>query len=182
MRRILAAAALSLLAACGGREEPPPPGEPPAPQVRTLDREGLDAIRAQFARVEMRPDVSFLTDDERRIVNLLNQVGDLMSEIYLRQISEDGPRLRAEIAASAHPDRELLLDLFDLHFGVWDSLNQNRPFYGETPLPPGAGFYPADMTKEEFERWIADHPEDEEAFKSPYTVIRRDGDRLVAIP
>ena len=49
-------------------------------------------------------------------------------------------------------------------------------------MPEGAAFYPTDMTREEFEGWIAEHPEDEEAFTSGYTVIRRDGDRLVAIP
>lgn len=185
MRLIIAASAIAMFAACAPADRSPGPEAAmteTAADREAASRERLDAMRAQFARVEMAPDVSFLTDDERRIVNLLNRVGDLMSEIYLRQISEDGPALRAEIAASAHPDRDRLLDLFDLHFGVWDSLDGNRPFYGSAPLPPGAGFYPADMTKEEFEAWIAAHPEDEEAFKSPYTVIRRDGGRLVAIP
>ena len=39
------------------------------------------------------------------------------------------------------------------------------------------------MTKAEFEGWIADHPDDEAAFKSGYTVIRRDENGgLTAIP
>ncbi len=143
---------------------------------------GLAAELAKFAPVKMEIDTAFLSDRDREVVNKLIAAADLMSEIYLRQISEDNPRLRAEIAASDRPDRDLLLEMFDLHFGVWNSLEGFRPFYGDRPLPLGAAFYPADMTREEFETWIAAHPEDREAFLSPYTVIRRAGDRLVAIP
>lgn len=192
MRLIAALSIVALMAACSGEEAAAPSAAQPSAQETAApdaadgppvpDRAALETMRAQFARVEMDPDVSFLSDEEREVVNRLNQVGELMNEIYLRQISEDNPAIRAEIAASDHPDKSLLLDLFDLHFGVWDSLDENRPFYGSTPLPPGAGFYPADMTKEEFEAWIAANPEDEDAFRSPYTVIRRDGDRLIAIP
>ncbi|MEM9495289.1 MAG: hypothetical protein AAGA09_04750 [Pseudomonadota bacterium] len=145
-------------------------------------RSALEAMRAQFAVVDMDVDTSFLSDDEVRVVNLLNEVGVLMSEIYLRQRSEQNPGWRAEITASDGPNRDLLLDLFDLQFGPWDTLDHNRPFYGDVEMPEGAAFYPADITKEEFENWIAAHPEDEAAFRSGYTVIRRDGERLIAIP
>jgi hypothetical protein len=140
-------------------------------------------MRAQFARVDMNPDTSFLTDEQREVVNLLNEVGNLMSEIYLRQVSEQNPQWREEITNSNLQDKTLLLNLFDLHFGPWNTLEDNEPFYGSTARPPGAAFYPADMTREEFEDWIAAHPEDEEAFRSGYTVIRRTDDGgLRAIP
>ena len=38
------------------------------------------------------------------------------------------------------------------------------------------------MSKQEFEAWILEHPDDKQAFQSLFTVIRRDGDGLVAIP
>lgn len=189
MRRLSALFLAALIVACGERAAPPAAG--PAPEngaaaanvaVVAAPRAELERMRAEFARVEMAPDVSFLSEEERQVVNLLNQVGELMSEIYLRQISETNPERRAAIAASSHADRDLLLNLFDLHFGVWNPLDGNKPFYGAEPLPPGAGFYPADITKEEFEAWIAEHPEDAANFTSGYTVIRRDGGRLVAIP
>jgi len=153
-----------------------------AETAAVADRERLQAMREQFAVVDMDADASFLTDEDRAVVNKLNEVGNLMSEIYLRQRSENNPAWRAEIAASDLETRDLLLDLFDLHFGPWDTLNENKPFYGDTPMPEGAAFYPADMTREEFQKWIDEHPEDEEAFMSGYTVIRRDGNRLIAIP
>ncbi|MDZ7629210.1 MAG: hypothetical protein U5J99_12495 [Parvularculaceae bacterium] len=190
MRPALLAVSLFALAAACGREraaEPSSPGAPvaaaPAEAATAAPREKLGAMRDQFAIIEMRPDLSFLTAEEKDVVNLLNEAGDIMSGIYLRQISEENLPLRAAIAASDHPDREQILDLFDLHFGPWDSLDNDKPFYGETEKPAGAAFYPADMTKEEFEAHIAAHPEDKDAFTSLYTVIRRDAEGgLIALP
>src|SRR5699024_10541425 len=56
------------------------------------------------------------------------------------------------------------------------------PFFGNSPRPAGAGFYPADLTKEEFDRYLADNPGEAEALTSPYTVVKRQGDKLVAVP
>ncbi len=142
----------------------------------------IDQQRAKIVRIPMPVDSSFLNQEERAVINKLIAAADLMSEIYLRQVSQDNPRLRAEIAASQRPDKDKLLDMFDLHFGVWDSLAQGHPFYGDERRSAGAGFYPKDITKVEFENWIRDHPKDEQDFKSLYTVIRRDGDKLKAIP
>lgn len=191
MKNLIIPSIFVLAAACsGGGDEASVPVEDHASgevagqsdQTAVADREALAGMRAQFAVIDMDVDTSFLSDEERAVVNKLNEVGNLMSEIYLRQRSENNPAWRAEIVASDLDDRDLLLNLFDLHFGPWDTLNKNKPFYGDMEMPEGAGFYPADMTREEFEKWVADHPEDEEAFTSGYTLIRRDGDRLIAIP
>ncbi|MBT8472455.1 MAG: hypothetical protein HKP25_03335 [Marinicaulis sp.] len=195
MQKLIAISFAAVLAGCSG--EQPAEQAPPSPAAETeiagseteitasdvyASADGLAAMRDQFAKVEMAPDTSFLTDEEKAVVNKLNEVGELMSAIYFRQRSEQNPKWREEIINSDIPHKEALLEMFDLHFGPWDTLDDNTPFYGDTPMPAGAAFYPADMTKDEFEAWIASHPEDEEAFRSGYTVIRRDGDRLVAIP
>jgi hypothetical protein len=188
MRLALFAVTLIALAGACGRERateapaaPDPAAAAPAAIAAPHDR--LVAMRAQFAAIDMRPDLSFLTAEEKDVINLLNEAGDIMSGIYLRQISEQNVPLRAALAASDHPDRELLLDLFDLHFGPWDTLDHDRAFYGSKAKPAGAAFYPADMTKEEFETHIAAHPEDKASFTSLYTVIRRNADgELIAIP
>jgi len=190
MKKFAAMTLFVLAAACGGQNgagEAPAPSqsaaETPEPAAMTVaSRADLERMRAQFAIVDMEPDASFLTDEEIAVVNKLNEVGEYMSEIYLRQRAEENPAWRDAIAASHAEDKDLLLNLFDLHFGPWDTLDHNKPFFGDTPMPDGAAFYPADMTKEEFENWIAEHPEDEDAFRSSYTVIRRDGDDLIAIP
>ncbi|HEX8064838.1 MAG TPA: hypothetical protein VF535_16695, partial [Allosphingosinicella sp.] len=82
----------------------------------------------------------------------------------------------------AHPQKAQLLDMFDLHFGPWDTLAENHPFYGGEKMPAGAGFYPKDLTKAELDAYIAAHPGEKEALTSGYTVVKRRGDRLVAVP
>ncbi|PHR55195.1 MAG: hypothetical protein COA43_15695 [Robiginitomaculum sp.] len=136
----------------------------------------------QIAIIDLRgTDTSFLTDEERKVVNLLIDAANYMSEIYIRQVSPDNPQTRKDILASDHKDTELLLAMFDRHFGPWDTLDDHRPFWGDTHLPKGAGFYPADITKDEFEAWITAHPADEEAMRSLYTIIHRKGDQLVPV-
>src|SRR5688572_1296469 len=137
------------------------------------------AAVGKLARVEMNPDTSFLTAEEREVVNLLIQAADLMSEIYKRQATPDYDKLRAEVAARNDPQ---LLDRFDTFFGPWDSLEEDKPFFGDRPKPPGANFYPADLNKEQFDAYLKAHPDEAEALTSPYTVVKRQGDQLVAVP
>ncbi len=135
----------------------------------------------KFAEVPMNPDVSFLTDTERKVVNKLIEASDYLSKIYLLQRGADYPQRRAELERSGS---EIEKAMFDLHFGPCDSLeDDNHVFVGDTPCPAGAGFYPPDMVKEEFEQWITIHPKDKAAFTSGYTVIRRTDDGgLKAVP
>jgi hypothetical protein len=142
----------------------------------------LAAQRAKIARVAMTPNTAFLNAEERKVVNLLIQAADLMNPIYLRQRSVENPTIRAEIARSQHPQKAALLDMFDLHFGPWDTLAENHAFYGGEPMPAGAGFYPEDLTKEQFDAYLAANPGQRAALTDPYTIVRRQGDRLVAVP
>jgi hypothetical protein len=177
MRRFILAALLIGTAACTTGTAEPPAAAPAA--AHSYD---LAAQRAKIARIQMAPNTAFLNAEEKEVVNLLIQAADLMSQIYLRQRFADNPRIRAEIARSQHPQKAALLDMFDLHFGPWDTLAENHPFYGGEPMPAGAGFYPTDLTKEAFEAYLAAHPGEKEALTSGYTVVKRRGDRLVAVP
>lgn len=47
---------------------------------------------------------------------------------------------------------------------------------------PGHGFYPADLTKAELDAYIAAHPEQRASLLDGYTVVRRQGARLVTVP
>ena len=176
MRRLVLAALLAT-AACAQ-----PAAETPPPTAAHAEAYDLAASRAKIARIDMKPNTSFLNAEERQVVNLLIQAAELMNPIYLRQRSVENPTIRAEIARSQHPQKALLLDMFDLHFGPWDTLAEGHPFYGGEPMPPGAGFYPEDLTKEAFDAYLAAHPEQREALTSGYTVVKRQGDRLVAVP
>jgi len=170
-----AAAALALAGACNVSTTTANDAAPANAAGQSAEADGL----SKLASIEMRPDTSYLNAEEREVVNLLIQAADLMSEIYKRQTTPDYDRLRAEVAARNDP---ALLAKFDAFFGPWDPIEENKPFFGDRPKPPGAGFYPADLTKEEFDRYLAANPGEAEALTSPYTVVKRQGDRLVAVP
>ena len=176
--RSLCLPALLLVTACA----PTVSGEPPVAVAAPTDGYDLAAQRAKLAEVRIAPDTAFLSAEERDVVNLLIEASRYMSEIYRRQRLPDYDQARAAIERSRSADRDLLLEMFDRNFGPWDELADLRPFWGSTPMPEGAGFYPADLTREEFDAYLAAHPTEREALTSPYTVVKRQGDRLVAVP
>jgi len=178
MRKTISAALLLISCACSA-----PGTSNEASAISPTDRYDLAGQRAKIARIDMKADLSFLSDEDRKVVNLLIKASDLMSEIYLRQAYAANPDVRAKIAAMpAGAERDALLDMFDLHFGPWDTLAEDHAFYGKAQRPAGAGFYPADLTKAEFDAYLAAHPEQKAALTDPYTVVQRDGAKLVAIP
>lgn len=123
-----------------------------------------------------------LSVNDRKALNKLIKAADLMSEIFLRQISPLNTDLRETLRSAKDDLTREALQYFNVNFGPWDRLSGNQPFIGEKTKPPGAGFYPEDTTKEEFQKWIEKHPENKPSFTGLYTVIRRKGQRLVAIP
>lgn len=173
---LLAATALS---ACATATPPQAVAAAPAPAEHEYD---LAAQKAKIAEIRMQPDTAYLTAEEREVVNLLIKASDLMSEIYLRQRSADNPQLRSAIERSRRADQPLLLEMFDRNFGPWDEVGELHPFWGTTPMPEGAGFYPTDLTRDEFNAYVAAHPEQKDALTSPYTVVKRQGDKLVTVP
>jgi hypothetical protein len=143
-------------------------------------------------------DLNLLSAEEQKVVAKLIDASRYMNETFLLQVSQQNPAVRSELASLAEssltPTFNLinLLNLrlgfryFEIMMGPWDRLLDNEPFI--SPLgnagakPAGAGFYPTDMTREEFEKWIAAHPEDQQEFQDLYTVIQRRGANLTAVP
>jgi hypothetical protein len=105
-----------------------------------------------------------------------------MDEIFLDQVYSKNNEIKADLLAKDGEEAKPELELFDIMFGPFDRLEHDKPFIGTEEKPLGANFYPEDMTKEEFENWVNEHPEDEKAFTSEFTFIRREGAKLVAIP
>lgn len=144
--------------------------------------QALKVTRSQMVPITMRLDTSHLSAEEKSVVNLLIQASDKMSDIYLVQNGANNPETRREIAASKGADRALLLDMFDLMAGPWDKLNDNATFWGAQAYPKGGGLYPTDLTKAQLDAYIAAHPDEKAALLSPYSVVRRQGAKLIAIP
>jgi hypothetical protein len=163
---------------------PQPPAAPASPASTAGEASAskeLPAKLKQFPRTVIDYDRSLLNENERQVVAKLIEASKYMDDIFWLQVSPNNPEWRRRLAAD--PSKHAELEYFDIMKGPWDRLDHEKPFIpGIGAKPAGAGFYPADMTKEEFERWIAANPGDKEAFQGLFTIIRRQGDRLVAIP
>ncbi len=123
----------------------------------------------EYSVVRLTADLSSLTENERKMLPLLIRAADLMNEVFWQQAYGDRTELMNQVEEPA--GRKLL----SINYGPWGRLKGNAPFIdGVGPKPEGANFYPQDMTKEEFEQHLKDNPDDEDAFKSLYTLIRRD--------
>jgi hypothetical protein len=73
--------------------------------------------------------------------------------------------------------RPQLAKFFEINYGPWDRLDNNKPFLkGVGEKPKGAGFYPQDMTIEEFNKL------EDSTKNSPYTILKRENGRLVVVP
>ena len=143
----------------------------------------IDKRVAQFAPVPLSADLSALTAEDHQVLDKLVEAAKLMNEIFLRQAWTGNPDMRRWLEGyrGEHADAARLY--FTINFGPWDRLAERQPFLGDKPHPPGAGYYPEDLTKAELEDWVAKHPGDKESFTSTVTVIRRGQDHsLAAVP
>jgi hypothetical protein len=180
MRRI-AIALVGLALACS----PPETTSPTATDTNTATLQVAADVSerlAQYSPTEMTADLSSLEPVDREVLAHLVLAGRLMDEVFLRQAWTGNSALSERVAAYTGEDVKALQDYYALNFGPWDRLEENKPFIGKAPHPAGAGYYPEDLTKEAFEAYVAEHPEAEAALESLTTVVRREGDELVAHP
>ncbi|MEO8430700.1 MAG: peptidase [Acidobacteriota bacterium] len=156
----------------------------PAADALTVAPDVAERVR-QFPATKIDYDRSLLDERETAVLQLLIQASKELDGIFDRQVAEEVPAMRERVARLVveHTPRSVpAFEYFEIQRGPWDRLKGDEPFIGSRSKPKGAGFYPLDMTREEFEAWIAAHPADKDAFQGLFTVIRRDGNRLVAVP
>ncbi len=140
---------------------------------------------ARFVPTALKYDSSTLDEREKIVVEKLYLASKIMDELFLDQVYSKNYEIRKSLmeqAANGSEKAKLELELFTIMFGPFDRLDHDAPFIDTLKKPLGANFYPEDMTKEEFEKWIKDNPNDEKAFTSEFTVIRRQDGKLTAIP
>jgi hypothetical protein len=145
-------------------------------------REDIARLRAQFVPQTLTAEISHLSEGDQEALRHLVAAADAMHEIFTIQAWAGNPEFATEVGALDGPNAAPARDYYRIMVGPWDRLDHHRPFLGDRPHPPGAGYYPEDLTEAEFEAWLEAHPEDREAFTSLHTLIRRDGDGLVAVP
>ena len=145
--------------------------------------ENVGEILEKFAPTEITADISLLPENERQALRKLIEASKYMDEIFLRQAWEKNPEYRQALASRSDDLGKKAYEYFKISYGLWDRLDEHEaPFINEMKKPKGAGYYPEDINKEEFESYISDHPDQADTLKGDFTLVRRQQGGLVAIP
>jgi hypothetical protein len=163
------------------------PGAPVAgdEDVREMRRQVAGDVAKRLARwkpVPMPFSEQGFSDRERRLLSLLIDASRDLENIYWRQSDPGAIPLYRSLSDAASPDERALRRLLWINGSRYDLIDRNRPFVGNRPMPPGRALYPEGLAREDIERYVAKHPDQRQAIYSPFTVIRRKGDALEAVP
>jgi hypothetical protein len=135
----------------------------------------LQKMAARFAPTPLRVDVSKLSPRDRQALLKLIEAAHIVNNIFLQQFWTGNAALYAKLQKDPTQLGKARLHYFWINKGPWSEIDQFKPFLagvcGRKPL--GANFYPEDMTKEDFERWLSSLPDGEQKqAKGFFTVIR----------
>ena len=142
----------------------------------------LNEQLAKFKPVRMPFDSAKLTSRERQMLAKLVEACQNLESIYWRQSDPEGLKLYHSLTGSHDPKDTALRRFVRINGSRFDLINNNTPFVGTAPWPPGRAIFPSDLTREEFDRYVAAHPNQKAALFDPWTVVRRNGAALEAIP
>ena len=141
----------------------------------------LNRMIARFAPVELHADSSKLSPGDQKALAKLLDAARIIDDIFLTQVWSGNDALRARLVQDTSALGKARLHYFDLNKGPWSELDDHAAFIPGVPDKqlPGANFYPADMSKAEFETF-ANSANDARGF---FSIIRRGPDKkLRAIP
>ena len=105
-----------------------------------------------------------------------------LDSIYWRQMDSDGLELYQSLEKNADAKSVELRRYLWINGSRFDLLHGNQPFVGNEPDPPGRGFYPLGLTREQVEEYVKKHPEKRSEIYSPTTVVRWHGTELEGLP
>ena len=160
---IMVLAVAGLFASCG--DSPEAEKKENKVEAKENDKVDIDAKLKQYAEFTLTSDVSHLSANQKEMLKYLFEIGAIMDDLFWKQnVGEKEPFLNSI-------DDPKVRRYAEINYGPWDELDNLKPFVeGWGPKPPGARFYPEDMTKEEFEKL------DDPGKNSQYTYLRRSDD------
>ena len=145
-------------------------GNAPAPSVAELEK-----MAARFAPTPIRVDTSKLSPGDRQALVKLIEASRILNDIFMKQLWNGDVALYEKLQKDTTPLGKARLHYFWINKGPWSDIDEYKAFLPGVPprKPKGANFYPEDMTAEDFERWVAALPQDQqEQAKGFFTVVR----------
>jgi hypothetical protein len=156
-----------ILCCCGCKREDP----------QMAATENLKKQITRFAPTTISADTTNLSAGDRQVLKKLIEAGRIMDTLFMQQLWSGNLALLHRLETRDTEEGKLNTKYFKINGGPWSRLDNDTSFLAGAPQnqPPGANFYPEDMTKEEFEAWLKGlTPADQEQAKGFFTTIRRD--------
>jgi hypothetical protein len=139
-----------------------------------------EAVLAKTLRIHLSPALDALSSEERDVVRLLVEVGDIMQRIYEDSRHPDALAAKAALArlnseGSDKKRTQALQDLYRLSKGpiVTTLDNERLPFLPVAAEMPGKNVYPKTIEKAEIEQLLTSQPELRRSLLNLRTVVRR---------
>lgn len=141
---------------------------------------------ARFAPTTLTANLAKLSARDRQALVKIIAAAKLLDPLFLRQVWSGNDALKAKLEADKTAIGRQRLHYFLINDGPWSRLDSNEPFIDGVPKekPPQANFYPDDITKDEFNSWLAGLPgsEKENATGYFYTIRRDASGKLTTVP
>ncbi len=148
------------------------------------DREEMTEIETsinQYALVKIDVDRSALDSDQQKALDNLIEAAKAIDIIFWKQQPPEALRVREELENATTELDKLYKEYVEINYGPFDALLESERFYGAGSVrPEGAGYYPEDMTKEEFNNYVDAHPSKKSDLENLYSMVKRNGSDLVA--
>jgi len=174
---LVSAIALALVA-CTAQKEDPRVSDSKASTSSLSEK-----IR-QFAPTDVTADTAQLSENDRKALTKLIEAAKLLDPLFLRQVWSGNEALKKKLEADTSPEGRERFHYFMINKGPWSRNEHNEPFVDGVPheKPAQAGFYPDDVTKDEFNSWLSGLSEqDKKRATGFFTVIRRGPDGKLSI-
>jgi hypothetical protein len=142
----------------------------------------LEQRLSKFRRVRMPFQTAGLSAREVQLVHKLVEACGYLESIYWRQGDPEGLTLYQSLASSRNRRDIALRRYLWINASRFDLIDQNNPFVGTQAAPPGRGFYPANLTRDQVEQYVREHPDQKAAIYAQFTIVRWHQDKLEAVP
>ena len=144
----------------------------------------LKQMSARFAPVTLKYDTSALSPGDRKALPKLVEAARVLNFVFMDQLWSGNRALYEKLQKDATPLGNARRHYFWLNKGPWSDLDDHQAFIPGVPKrkPQGSGFYPEDMTREEFETWAKTLPppvrQQAEGF---FTLVRRNAQKQLSL-
>lgn len=120
----------------------------------------LEQRLARFQTVEMTFDLARFSAREGVLINALIAASRELEQIYWRQNSPADIPIYKALVSSKEPRAKALRRHLWISGSRYDQIDENKPFIGSDPMPPGRNLYPPGLTRADIEAYVAAHPDE----------------------